>query len=147
MRKIYCEHIEQIDTVAKELIEMCKDELIWVFKGQMGAGKTTLIKSIANQFGIRELVASPTFSIVNEYVNESKEIFFHFDFYRIDDQEEALEIGVEEYFYSGKRCWIEWAERIPDYIPESFMLINIEIDRRGGREIYISKIINGVQYG
>ncbi|MCH7410310.1 tRNA (adenosine(37)-N6)-threonylcarbamoyltransferase complex ATPase subunit type 1 TsaE [Belliella sp. DSM 111904] len=147
MRKIYCERIEHLDAVAKELVESCEDELIWVFRGQMGAGKTTLIKAIAKQFGITEVVTSPTFSIVNEYVNEDREKFFHFDFYRIDDQEEVLEIGVEEYFYSGSRCWIEWAEKIPDYIPESFILINLEVDKSEVREISISKIINGVQYG
>lgn len=147
MKKIYCNHLDDISQVAKEVVKHCKAEKIWVFKGRMGAGKTTLIKSIANEFGIEDLVSSPTFSIVNEYINASNDKFYHFDFYRIEDSEEVLDIGIDEYFYSGSYCWIEWAEKIPEYIPETFMLLEIEVDSNGKREINISKIINGKQHG
>lgn len=147
MKKIYCNHLDDISQVAKEVVKYCKAEKIWVFKGRMGAGKTTLIKSIASEFGIEELVSSPTFSIVNEYINASNDKFYHFDFYRIEDSEEVLDIGIDEYFYSGSYCWIEWAEKIPEYIPETFILLEIEVDSKGKREINISKIINGKQHG
>ena len=147
MKKIHFEHLGQIEQVAKEITEFCSEEKIWVFKGDMGAGKTTLIKSIAKNFGVKDIVSSPTFSIVNEYINASNEKFYHFDFYRIEDPEEVLEIGIDEYFYGGSYCWIEWAEKIPEYIPETFMLISVDVDSVGVREISISKIVNGIQHG
>lgn len=113
----------------------------------MGSGKTTLIKEIGKVFGIHELISSPTFSLVNEYQNDLGEIFYHFDFYRIEDPSEILEVGIDEYFFSGHYCWIEWAERISEYIPESFMLINIETEEEGARKITIYQIENGEDNG
>ncbi len=139
--------LDQIGQVALEVIDFCKEYNIWVFKGQMGAGKTTLIKSISRIFGIQDMVSSPTFSIVNEYHNQSGEIFYHFDFYRIEDPEEVLEIGIEEYFYSQNYCWIEWAEKIPDYIPPDFMLIEIAVGEDGIRKITLDKIVNYERHG
>ncbi|MCH7414411.1 tRNA (adenosine(37)-N6)-threonylcarbamoyltransferase complex ATPase subunit type 1 TsaE [Belliella sp. R4-6] len=147
MKKIHCDHLDQVEQVATEIVHHCEHDKIWVFKGDMGAGKTTLIKSIAKSFGVKDIVSSPTFSIVNEYINDSNEKFYHFDFYRIEDPEEVLEIGIDEYFYGGAYCWIEWAEKIPEFIPDTFMLISIEVDSIGGREISISKIVNGTQHG
>ncbi|MCH7398964.1 tRNA (adenosine(37)-N6)-threonylcarbamoyltransferase complex ATPase subunit type 1 TsaE [Belliella sp. DSM 107340] len=147
MKKIHFEHLGQIEQVAKEIADYCSEEKIWVFKGDMGAGKTTLIKSIAKNFGVKDIVSSPTFSIVNEYVNDSQEKFYHFDFYRIEDQEEVLEIGIDEYFYGGSYCWIEWAEKIPAFIPDTFMYIIVDVDNVGVREISVSKIVNGMQHG
>ncbi|AFL86202.1 ATPase, YjeE family [Belliella baltica DSM 15883] len=147
MKKIYCNHLSDIPKIAKEILAVCLAEKIWVFKGRMGAGKTTLIKSIAKEFGVIDLVSSPTFSIVNEYVNPSNDKFYHFDFYRIEDSEEVLDIGIDEYFYSGSYCWIEWAEKIPEYIPDTFMLIEIKVDNEGKREMIISKIVKGEQHG
>ncbi|WP_200976121.1 tRNA (adenosine(37)-N6)-threonylcarbamoyltransferase complex ATPase subunit type 1 TsaE [Echinicola sp. 20G] len=140
MKKIICEDISELPSVAKEVVENCKDVPIWVFKGDMGAGKTTLIKAIAKEFGVGDLVSSPSFSIVNEYLNHEGKTFYHFDFYRIEEQEEVLEIGVDEYFYSGNYCWIEWAEKIPDYLPEEFYLISIEVNEEGFREMRIKRI-------
>lgn len=139
--------LDQIDQVAKEVIEYCKASYIWVFKGQMGAGKTTLIKSISKVFGIKDVVSSPTFSIINEYHNPEGQIFYHFDFYRIEDPSEVLEIGIEEYFYSQKYCWIEWAEKIPDYIPPDFMLIELHVEEDGSRKITMDKIVNYERHG
>lgn len=117
--------LSDIALVASELIKSADNERIWVFQGSMGAGKTTLIKALARKFGIVDQVSSPTFGIVNQYENIDKNVFYHFDFYRIDDPTEALDIGIEEYFYSGNYCWIEWAEKIEAFLPENFFLIKI----------------------
>ncbi|WP_040400566.1 tRNA (adenosine(37)-N6)-threonylcarbamoyltransferase complex ATPase subunit type 1 TsaE [Cecembia lonarensis] len=147
MKIIRCENLAQLDQVAEKVIQFCKRDKVWVFKGQMGAGKTTLIKSISKKYGIDDVVSSPTFSIVNEYRNAQDEIFYHFDFYRIEKPEEVLEIGIEEYFYSGRVCWIEWAEKIPDYIPLDFVHIKIEIEENGARNIVLQRVINGEIHG
>jgi tRNA threonylcarbamoyladenosine biosynthesis protein TsaE len=118
---------EAISTAAQKVVEIAGSEKVWIFKGEMGAGKTTLIKSLAELFDIYDQVSSPTFGIVNEYENKSEEKFYHFDFYRLDDPSEALDIGIEEYFYSQKYCWIEWAEKIAEFLPDQYFLIKIEI--------------------
>lgn len=118
--------LSNIETVASELIKSADKERVWVFQGSMGAGKTTLIKAVARTFGIMDQVSSPTFGIVNQYENRAGDLFYHFDFYRIDDPIEALDIGIEEYFYSGNYCWIEWAEKIEAFLPDNFFLIKIE---------------------
>lgn len=118
--------LSELKTVATSLINAAQNEKIWVFQGPMGAGKTTLIKAIAQELGIVDQVSSPTFGIVNHYENKEGNTFYHFDFYRIEDPVEALDIGIEEYFYSGNHCWLEWAEKIKDFLPEDFFLIKIE---------------------
>jgi tRNA threonylcarbamoyladenosine biosynthesis protein TsaE len=143
VEEIIYEDLAQLPEVAKELIRRCGQEKIWVFKGEMGAGKTTLIKEIAKQFGVRDNVSSPTFSIVNEYQNDKGETFYHFDFYRLDDPDDALEIGIDDYFYSGNFCWIEWAEKVAAYIPDNFVLIEIERELSGKRKIQINTIRDG----
>ena len=143
MEKITCNNQEEISSAAKKIIDFCQGERIWIFKGRMGAGKTTLIKEIARLMGFGNLVSSPSFSIINEYTDGQGQCFYHFDFFRVNHQEEALELGVEEYFYSGNYCWIEWAEKISDYIPENFALIDIEIGDNDKREISLKIIDNG----
>jgi tRNA threonylcarbamoyladenosine biosynthesis protein TsaE len=118
--------LSELKTVASSLINAAQNEKIWVFQGPMGAGKTTLIKAIAQELGVIDQVSSPTFGIVNHYENKERNTFYHFDFYRIEDPTEALDIGIEEYFYSGNHCWLEWAEKIKDFLPEDFFLIKIE---------------------
>lgn len=108
---------------------------MWVFQGQMGAGKTTLIKALSKEMNVLDQVSSPTFGIVNEYETISGKRIFHFDFYRMDDPTEALDIGIEEYFYSGEYCWIEWAEKIAQFLPDEFLLIKIFIDSEQHRTI------------
>jgi tRNA threonylcarbamoyladenosine biosynthesis protein TsaE len=133
----------QLPKAAREIIDYCKGEKIWLFEGRMGAGKTTIIKAIALQMQVEDVVSSPTFSIVNEYRQADHNPIYHFDFYRIDQPEEALDLGVEEYFYSGNYCWIEWAERISAYIPEKFVLITIEVGENDEREISLKIIDDG----
>lgn len=124
--KSFSYELSEIEAVASELISEAGKEKVWVFQGSMGAGKTTLIKVLAEKFGILDQVSSPTFGIVNQYENKRGNVFYHFDFYRLEDPTEALDIGIEEYFYSGNYCWIEWAEKIEAFLPENFFLIKIE---------------------
>ena len=105
----------------------------------MGAGKTTLIKALCECLGTNEPVTSPTFSIVNEYAGAGDKIY-HFDFYRLKNQTEALDMGYEEYFYSGAYCFIEWPEKIPGLLPEHFIKIRIEVQGNNSRRIIIEKI-------
>ena len=147
MEKIYSYRLEEIQEIAKKIVDYCGDVKVWVFKGDLGAGKTTMIKSIAKEMAVEDRVSSPTFSLVNEYWNDKGEVFYHFDFYRVEDPAEALEIGVEEYFYSGNQCWIEWAEKIPGYLPLDFVLIEIEILEHGNRKITLKQILNGKSNG
>ena len=109
---------------AKDLLASFPDERIFAFYGKMGAGKTTFIKSICEFMGTDDPVTSPTFSIVNEY-NTSKGIVYHFDFYRIKDQKEALDIGLEEYLYSQNYCFMEWPEKVDQLLPENFVSVEI----------------------
>ena len=108
----------------------------------MGAGKTTLIKAIAAEMGVVDVVHSPTYGLVNEYEDSKGNTLYHFDFYRIEDPMEAVDMGVEEYFESGKYCWIEWPEKIEDLLPEEFMKISIREVDRDQREICITKLAN-----
>jgi tRNA threonylcarbamoyladenosine biosynthesis protein TsaE len=127
--------LDQIQDAARQLIAYANDAKIWVFQGQMGAGKTTLIKALSKEMNVVDQVSSPTFGIVNEYETNAGERIYHFDFYRMDNPTEALDIGIEEYFYSGEYCWIEWAEKIAQFLPEEFLLIRIVIDSEQNRII------------
>lgn len=118
--------LNDLPKVAKGIIDFAGEEKIWVLLGEMGAGKTTLTKALGRSIGILDTVQSPTFSIVNEYLTQSDEIVYHFDFYRIKEIEEAVAIGVEEYFYSGNLCILEWPQKIGGLLPERFLKIEIE---------------------
>ena len=123
--------------VAKEILHICENERIFAFYGNLGAGKTTLIKRLCSVLGVAESVSSPTFNLVNVYDGEEEEIY-HFDFYRIKDEMEALNIGAQEYFDSGAYCFIEWPEKIPLLLPEEAVKIQLEIVDSSYREITIS---------
>ncbi len=129
-----------LSEAAKEVIGFSSTIPVWLFDGEMGAGKTTLIKAICNVFGVEDNVTSPTFSLVNEYQNKEKSVFYHFDFYRIKSEEEASDIGVEEYFYSGNYCFIEWPSMIPSLLPEEYVKIDIEIISENERKISLEKV-------
>lgn len=128
-----------LDDAAKKIIAAAQDERIFIFEGEMGAGKTTLIKALASALGVTEIVTSPTFSIVNEYDADGK-IIYHFDFYRIKNLQEAYDIGYEEYFYSGNLCFIEWPEKIAPLLPEHYLRIEIMVKNETVRVVSISKI-------
>ncbi|MBK0368406.1 tRNA (adenosine(37)-N6)-threonylcarbamoyltransferase complex ATPase subunit type 1 TsaE [Flavobacterium agrisoli] len=118
-------YLDQINDVARQILEE-KLEKIILFKGEMGAGKTTLIKALCQNLGVTDATSSPTFSLVNEYQTADGELIYHFDFYRLKQETEALDMGVEDYFYSGNWCFIEWSEKIPNLIPEMHTMITIE---------------------
>ncbi|MDP3358383.1 MAG: tRNA (adenosine(37)-N6)-threonylcarbamoyltransferase complex ATPase subunit type 1 TsaE [Lutibacter sp.] len=116
--------LEELPAIAKEVIKSAKNKVL-LFYGEMGVGKTTLIKEIVKQLGSNDGVSSPTFSLVNEYHTVNGEIVYHFDFYRINNEYEALDIGVEEYFYSDCWCLIEWPEKIKNLVPLNSVTITI----------------------
>jgi tRNA threonylcarbamoyladenosine biosynthesis protein TsaE len=127
---------EELDDVAKRLLREAGDNKVWLFHGEMGSGKTTLIKAICKVLGVHSTMTSPTFSIVNEY----DETVYHFDFYRLKNEEEAYDIGVEEYLDSGRFCFIEWPERIPSLLPSTRFEINLEIESPTHRRIHYQKV-------
>ena len=125
MTTIEIPSLENIQTAAQKFVSCIGENKIFSFNGKMGAGKTTFIKAICEELGVTEAVNSPTFSIINEYETSDKKAIYHFDFYRINTINEAKEIGVEDYLYSGNLCFLEWAENITSLLPAS--IINIEI--------------------
>ncbi|MCZ8354561.1 MAG: tRNA (adenosine(37)-N6)-threonylcarbamoyltransferase complex ATPase subunit type 1 TsaE [Cyclobacteriaceae bacterium] len=130
--------MKDLDELAKKLITQHSLK-IWLMLGEMGAGKTTFVKSFCKALQVVDNMSSPTFSIVNEYKTESQSSVFHFDFYRIKNQQEAFDIGVEEYFYSNEYCFIEWPERIPDLLPEQWMQVSITIENENQRTIQVTQ--------
>lgn len=131
---IEVEAIQELPQVARQILEYAAGRKVWLFYGNMGAGKTTLIKQICQSIGVEDNASSPTFSIVNEY-NSPEGPVFHFDFYRIKSEHEALDLGYEEYFYSGNYCFVEWPELIPSLLPEEVLSINITVSPTGTRMI------------
>ena len=135
MGKIYT--LDKLPSIAKQIINIAKNTKNILFYAEMGAGKTTLIKEIIKQLGVTDNVSSPTFSLVNEYLSINNETIYHFDFYRIEDETEALDIGIEDYFYKDAWCFIEWAQNIDSYLPENSVVVNIEIVDEVTRKIII----------
>jgi len=117
--------LNEIETVVKEILPLLKSNVIR-FKGEMGAGKTTLIQILCTALGVQDVVSSPTFSLINEYQDTVGKSIYHFDCYRIESEEEALDFGAEEYLYSGNLCLIEWAENIASLLPEDTQTIELE---------------------
>ena len=118
--------LKKLSSIAAEIISSVKNKTL-LFYGEMGVGKTTLIKEICQQLGILDNISSPTFSLVNEYQTSKGEKVFHFDFYRIEEEEEALDIGIEEYFDSDAWCLVEWPENIENLLPLEAAQIHLSI--------------------
>jgi len=129
--------IEEIHTTAKKFLDEIGDNKIFAFNGKMGAGKTTFIKAICEVMGVKETINSPTFSIVNEYEAADGSIIYHFDCYRINKIQEALDLGAEEYLYSGNLCFIEWSENIAPLLPDTLVNVDINELENKKREIII----------
>lgn len=136
-KTLYLDSLENIQQVAKEICLLFGERRVFAFNGEMGVGKTTLIKSICKEMGVIDQVNSPTFSIVNEYETEDGEIIYHFDFYRIKSIEEAQNAGLTDYLYSGNICLMEWADKIATLLPENCVDINMEEQNNGRRKITI----------
>lgn len=116
----------QLQEVAKTILEAYPQERVFGFYGEMGTGKTTLIKEICKVLGVTDITSSPTFAIVNEYWTDNGQPLYHFDFYRIDEPADATRIGFEEYLYSGSYCFIEWTEKVESILQDDFIPIRIE---------------------
>jgi tRNA threonylcarbamoyladenosine biosynthesis protein TsaE len=132
--------LNEIKKVAKEIFDFGQKTPVWIFEGQMGAGKTTLIKAICENLIVTSHVQSPTYSLVNEYATKRGENIYHFDFYRIKNEDEAMDIGIEDYLFSGERCFIEWASKITNLLPSKYLKISIEVLEDGAREIHLEKV-------
>ncbi len=133
--------LEQLDDVAEDLLSFSSGVTVLTFIGNLGAGKTTLIKELFRQLGVEENVQSPTFSIVNSYLLDYENELFHFDCYRLKNKEEALDFGIEEYLDSGNLCFIEWPQVIEELLPKPWVEVNIETLDDMSRTI-TAKIIN-----
>lgn len=144
---IYLLNEQGEEVIATDILEKCSDRRVFAFNGNMGAGKTTFIKQLCEAMGTEDIVNSPTFAIVNVYEVEArgekqeamgrKEEVYHFDCYRIKDIREAMDMGTEEYLYSGNYCFIEWAEMIEPLLPDDLVTVDIEVLENGDRELRI----------
>lgn len=133
MIQLKIDSLSELDNVAEQIISSLDSRNVVLFRGGMGAGKTTLISRIVAQLGAEDTVTSPTFALVNEYEGADKMLIYHFDFYRIDKVEEVFDLGYEEYFYSGDLCLVEWPEKIEALIPDDVMTVKIEVEDDGQR--------------
>lgn len=118
---------EELQEVARKLVSNFGHLKVWCFDAEMGAGKTTLTKKICEEMGVEDEMSSPTFSIINEYQTSKGEDVYHFDFYRLNDIEEAIDIGVEDYLFSGNHCLLEWPAIIEPLLPDEYLQISIKL--------------------
>ncbi len=128
--------LTEIEQVSEKIIPLLQHKVV-LLQGGMGMGKTTLTKALVKALGVTDTVNSPTFNLVNEYINKKGKIF-HFDFYRIKNEMEALDFGVEDYIYSGNWCFMEWAEKITPLLPEKYSVISISVIDENTRKITIN---------
>jgi tRNA threonylcarbamoyladenosine biosynthesis protein TsaE len=136
MSKILINDISHIDEAAATFLKMAEGSSVFAFYGSMGAGKTTFITALCRVLGVEDVVNSPTFTIVNEYCTDSGRAVYHFDFYRINKIQEAIDIGFDEYVYdSGGICFMEWPEKIEELLPEETLKVFISVKEDGSRQI------------
>jgi len=131
-----CAGLDSLDNIAAQILAHNPDARVMAISGQMGAGKTTFIQALCRQLTVEDTVTSPTFSIVNEYRTSTGNPVYHFDLYRLRKPSELLDIGYEDYFYSGNYCFIEWPEVAGEFIPEDCLFINIRIDELNDSRIF-----------
>lgn len=133
--EIKIKSLDEIGKAAQEFIDAMGDNTIFAFYGKMGAGKTTFIKAVCEALGVKDVINSPTFAIVNEYLAGNGEPIYHFDFYRIKKEQEVMDIGYEDYIYSDCLCFMEWPELIEDLLPEDTVKVTISEQEDGSRVI------------
>ena len=140
MNTIIINSLEEIDEAARRFVQMMDDRTVYAFYGEMGAGKTTFINALSRALGVEDdATGSPSFAIVNEYRSDTTaELIYHFDLYRLESVEEALDLGVEDYFDSGALCLIEWPERVEDILPDDTVKVTIKVEESGQRHIIVS---------
>lgn len=129
--------LDQIQAAAQQILDSNPKKII-LFNGEMGVGKTTLIKQLCKSLGVEDATSSPTFSLVNEYYTSNNQTVYHFDFYRLNKETEALDMGIDDYLYSGNWCFIEWSEKIANLLPEETSTITIELLADGKRELKLN---------
>jgi tRNA threonylcarbamoyladenosine biosynthesis protein TsaE len=134
--KVVSNSPDDLQIVASQLLKAHPMARMFAFFGEMGAGKTTFIKALCAELGVIDTVNSPTFALVNQYQDDRGEPVFHFDFYRIKKIEEVLDIGYEDYFYSGSYCFIEWPELIEYLLPDETVRVNIAVDESSGKRVF-----------
>jgi tRNA threonylcarbamoyladenosine biosynthesis protein TsaE len=127
-RVFTCRRPEDLDPVAGELTGLLGGPRVVALYGQLGAGKTTLIKAICRHLGVRDTAASPTFAIIHEYLLADGDPVYHFDFYRIKSESEVFDLGYEHYFYSGRYCFVEWADKVEHLLPPGTARIRISVE-------------------
>ncbi len=123
--KISYQNLEDLPEVAKKILKFAAEYKVWALAGEMGVGKTTLIQALGKELGVEDVIQSPTYALVHEYQTDQGGPIYHFDFYRIKSLEEVMDMGYEEYFYSGHYCWIEWASYIEELLPPHFLYIRL----------------------
>ena len=137
MKTIKVNGLGDLYDAAGEILDSLEGRTIVALRGEMGAGKTTLIREICDRLGVADTVTSPTFAIINEYKDRGHRPVYHFDFYRINRIEEAFDFGYEEYFYSGDLCLVEWPEKIEQLLPDNTMTVRITVDSDTARTFEI----------
>ena len=138
--EIIVNQLEDLDKVVPKILEQANSRKKWLFSGEIGAGKTTLIKAICRYFAVNEKVTSPTFSLINEYLGKDPNkheslLLYHMDLYRLEDVEQAIDIGIEDYLYGEHYCFIEWPELIQPLLTEELIVIKIEVEANSRRKI------------
>lgn len=139
MLRIEINNLNQIHEAARTFIDHIGNDTIFAFYGNMGAGKTTFIKAVCEELGVEDVINSPTFAIVNEYLAGNGNTIYHFDCYRINKIVEALDMGCQDYFDSGNLCFIEWPENIAEILPEAAVAVHINVQDNNSRIIEIEK--------
>ncbi|MCW3107964.1 MAG: tsaE [Segetibacter sp.] len=129
--------LPEIKQAAEKVFEFGKDKKVWAIHGEMGAGKTTFIHAICENLGVTSAIGSPTYSIINEYKSEKAGVIYHMDWYRLKDEEEALQAGVEDSLFSGNLCLVEWPERAPALLPDDYFNITLSMVDEKTRKIAI----------
>jgi tRNA threonylcarbamoyladenosine biosynthesis protein TsaE len=132
-----CHSTDELDHIAGDILDKAGGAHVFALFGEMGAGKTTLIKRFCSRLGITDVVTSPTFALINEYQSENEGPVYHFDVYRIRKLEEVMDIGYETYFYSGNYVFIEWPEKIMELLPDKYVYLKIRELEDGSREILV----------
>ncbi|HCK24460.1 MAG TPA: tRNA (adenosine(37)-N6)-threonylcarbamoyltransferase complex ATPase subunit type 1 TsaE [Bacteroides graminisolvens] len=139
--EIKIQSLDQIHEAAKEFIAAMGENTVFALYGKMGAGKTTFVKAVCEELGVTDMITSPTFAIVNEYRSEdTAELIYHFDFYRINKLEEVYDMGYEDYFYSGALCFIEWPELVEELLPGNTIKVSIEEQKDGTRTVTLNQL-------
>lgn len=136
MTEILIPSLDKIADAAQEFVAQMGHRRVFAFYGGMGAGKTTFIKALCQQLGVKDAVTSPTFAIVNEYGSDIGPIY-HFDFYRIKNLAEVMDLGFDDYAYSGHLCLMEWSELIEDLLPDNTVSVHIEETDNGMRKVTV----------